>query len=67
MRFFLQAASEAADTAPHLSSEIRVVSIGPVTSGTLREHGIEPHMEAERHDIDGVVNALLADALANAG
>ena len=67
VRFFLQAASEAADTAPHLSSEIRVVSIGPVTSGTLREHGIEPHMEAERHDIDGVVNALLADALANAG
>jgi uroporphyrinogen III methyltransferase / synthase len=40
----------------------RVVSIGPVTSETLREHGIEPHVEAERHDIDGLVAALVADA-----
>jgi uroporphyrinogen III methyltransferase/synthase len=45
-----------------LSPHTRVVSIGPVTSATLREHGIEPHVEAERHDIDGVVEALLADA-----
>lgn len=47
-----------------LSPDTRVVSIGPVTSATLREHGIEPHVEAERHDIDGVVEALLADATA---
>ena len=40
----------------------RVVSIGPVTSGTLREHGIEPDVEAQQHDIDGLVAALLADA-----
>jgi uroporphyrinogen III methyltransferase/synthase len=40
----------------------RVVSIGPVTSATLREHGLEPDVEASRHDIDGVVEALLADA-----
>jgi uroporphyrinogen III methyltransferase / synthase len=40
----------------------RVVSIGPVTTETLRSHGIEPHVEAERHDIDGLVAALLADA-----
>jgi uroporphyrinogen III methyltransferase/synthase len=45
-----------------LSPHTRVVSIGPITSATLREHGIEPHVEAERHDIDGVVEALLADA-----
>ncbi len=44
----------------------RLVSIGPVTSATLREHGLEPHVEAERHDIDGVVEALLADAGAQA-
>ncbi len=25
----------------------------PVTSATLREHGLEPDVEAERHDIDG--------------
>jgi len=40
----------------------RVVSIGPVTSRTLREHGIEPDVEAERHDIDGLIAALVADA-----
>ena len=39
----------------------RVVSIGPVTSATAREHGLEVHVEAERHDIEGLVEALLAD------
>ena len=33
-----------------------------MTSATLREHGLEPHVEAQRHDIDGLVDALLADA-----
>jgi uroporphyrinogen III methyltransferase/synthase len=40
----------------------RLVSIGPVTSATLREHGLEPDVEATRHDIDGLVEALVADA-----
>ena len=40
----------------------RVVSIGPVTSTTAREHGLEVHVEAERHDMDGLVEALVADA-----
>jgi uroporphyrinogen III methyltransferase/synthase len=39
----------------------RLVSIGPVTSAALRERGLEPDVEAERHDIDGLVAALLAD------
>jgi uroporphyrinogen III methyltransferase / synthase len=42
----------------------RLVSIGPVTSATLREHGLEPDVEATRHDIDGLVEVLLADAAA---
>jgi uroporphyrinogen III methyltransferase/synthase len=46
-----------------LSPTTRIVSIGPVTSATLREHGLEPHVEAQRHDIDGLVDALLADTL----
>ena len=40
----------------------RVVSIGPVTSATARERGLEVHVEAERHDIDGLVEALVGDA-----
>ena len=39
-----------------------MVSIGPVTSATARELGLEVHVEAERHDIDGLVDALLEDA-----
>jgi uroporphyrinogen III methyltransferase/synthase len=42
----------------------RFVSIGPVTSSTLVEHGLTPDVEAERHDIDGLIDALVADALA---
>jgi uroporphyrinogen III methyltransferase/synthase len=44
-----------------------VVSIGPVTSATARELGLTVHVEAERHDIDGLVDALLADAGATDG
>jgi uroporphyrinogen III methyltransferase/synthase len=39
----------------------RIVSIGPVTSETARELGLEVAVEAERHDLDGLVEALLAD------
>ena len=40
----------------------RVVSIGPVTSEAAREAGLDVHVEAQRHDPEGVVQALLADA-----
>jgi uroporphyrinogen III methyltransferase/synthase len=40
----------------------RVVSIGPVTSATAQEHGLTVHVEAERHDVEGLVEALSADA-----
>jgi uroporphyrinogen III methyltransferase/synthase len=42
----------------------RVVSIGPVTSETAREAGLEVHVEAERHDPSGLVEALVDDATA---
>jgi uroporphyrinogen III methyltransferase/synthase len=57
VRLFLEAAGGSAG----LSPETRIVSIGPVTSETLREHGLKPHVEAEDHDVDGVIQALLAD------
>jgi uroporphyrinogen III methyltransferase/synthase len=53
---FLEAAGE------RVPNGARVVSIGPVTSATARERGLEVHVEAERHDIDGLVEALVADA-----
>jgi uroporphyrinogen III methyltransferase/synthase len=40
----------------------KIVSIGPVTTQTLRERGLAPHVEAERHDIDGIVAAIVEDA-----
>ena len=40
----------------------RIVSIGPVTSETAEAAGLEVDVEAERHDIDGLVQALLTDA-----
>ena len=58
VRFLLQSAGGRLDGAA------RVVSIGPVTSETLREHGLTPDVEASRHDIDGLVEALVADASA---
>ena len=42
--------------------DARIVSIGPITSETARAAGLEVHAEAERHDIDGLLEALLADA-----
>ena len=34
-------------------------SIGPVTSSTLRKHGMPPAFEANPHDIPGLVSAIL--------
>jgi uroporphyrinogen III methyltransferase / synthase len=39
----------------------RIVSIGPITSEAARDAGLEVAVEAERHDIDGLVSALLDD------
>jgi uroporphyrinogen III methyltransferase/synthase len=55
VRFFLEAGGR-------VPAEARVVSIGPVTSATAREHGLTVHVEAERHDIDGLVAAVVEDA-----
>jgi uroporphyrinogen III methyltransferase/synthase len=39
----------------------RIVSIGPITSEAVRSAGLEVDAEAERHDLDGLLEALLSD------
>jgi uroporphyrinogen III methyltransferase/synthase len=55
VRFFTEAGGRVGNGA-------RVVSIGPVTSETARELGLTVDVEAERHDIEGLVEVLLEDA-----
>ncbi|HEX3691205.1 MAG TPA: uroporphyrinogen-III C-methyltransferase [Solirubrobacteraceae bacterium] len=61
VRFFFESLDGA------VPDRARLVSIGPVTSQTLREHGREPDVEATRHDIDGLVGALVDDAAGATG
>jgi uroporphyrinogen III methyltransferase/synthase len=58
VRFFL----EAAGGPDALRDGPRLASIGPITSAALREHGLEPHVEATEHTPEGLVAALVADA-----
>ncbi len=37
---------------------MRVASIGPITSKTARDHSLTVDVEARRHDIDGLVQAI---------
>jgi uroporphyrinogen III methyltransferase/synthase len=56
VRFFYQAAGD------RIHTKARIVSIGPITSEALRERGIEPEVEASRHDLEGLLDALVQDA-----
>jgi uroporphyrinogen III methyltransferase/synthase len=57
VRFFMEALGGRG-----LPNGARLVSIGPITSATARELGLEVHAEAAKHDIDGLVDTLLAEA-----
>jgi uroporphyrinogen-III synthase len=39
-------------------SNVRIASIGPVTSATVRRHGLSIHAEPEEHTITGLVEAI---------
>jgi uroporphyrinogen III methyltransferase/synthase len=58
VRLFLEAAGADAE----LSPSTRIASIGPITSAALREHGLTVHVEAEHHEVEGLVQALVEDA-----
>ncbi|HEX3987363.1 MAG TPA: uroporphyrinogen-III synthase [Acidobacteriaceae bacterium] len=59
---FLQLLREAGIATP---TTIRAISIGPITSQTLRDHGWEPAEEADPHDLNGLLIAAVR-ALAGA-
>ena len=50
-----------AATGERFPRRARIVSIGPVTSATARDAGLEVDVEASRHDPGGLIEALLAD------
>jgi uroporphyrinogen III methyltransferase/synthase len=60
VRFFMEALGERG-----FPNGARIVSIGPITSKTARELGLDVHAEAANHDIDGLVDTLLAEAAAS--
>jgi uroporphyrinogen III methyltransferase / synthase len=59
-------ATDDVDAALGLSPSMRIVSIGPVTSDALRAHGLRPDVEADPYDVEGMIDALLADAASRA-
>ncbi len=53
---------------PHqreLLHDVRLASIGPVTSATLRQAGLEPHVEAREYTMQGLVAAIEEFVAAN--
>ncbi len=56
VKFFVQGLGER--FVQEYARQFAALSIGPVTSATLREFGIEPAIEAEQHDIPGLVAAI---------
>jgi len=44
----------------HALQRARIASIGPVTSATLRQHGLAVHAEATEYTMDGLLQAILA-------
>lgn len=53
---FLQLLQEAGVPVP---KTMRAISIGPITSQTLRDRGWEPAAEADPHDLNGLVEAVV--------
>jgi len=59
VRFLSAALQRAGSSVP---ASARVISIGPVTSAAVLDAGLEVAVEAEPHDIGGLIEALLGDA-----
>jgi uroporphyrinogen III methyltransferase/synthase len=62
VRFFLEAVGGLGGGGADIvrASDLRLASIGPITSEALRAHGLEPDVEAAEHTPAGLVDALVA-------
>jgi uroporphyrinogen III methyltransferase/synthase len=54
VRHFVEMAGEEA------LRNVRIASIGPITSATIREYGVEPSVEADPHTMDGLIAAIVS-------
>ena len=54
VRHFVEMAGEEA------LRNVRIASIGPITSATIREYGVEPSAEADPHTMDGLIAAIVS-------
>jgi uroporphyrinogen III methyltransferase/synthase len=45
-----------------IAAGARIASIGPVTSEAVQDAGLTVDIEAERHDLDGLIEAIVKDA-----
>jgi uroporphyrinogen-III synthase len=57
VRNFFQLAQDSKTSIP--MHALQAISIGPITSATLREYGWEPAAEADPHDVAGMVAAVV--------
>ena len=46
------------------NSQLKIACIGPITSQTVREHGLPVHIEAQEFTIEGLVEAIVKASLA---
>jgi uroporphyrinogen-III synthase len=61
---FVSAASSSGSASNYLAG-VKVASIGPVTSDTVRRHGMEIAVEADPFTVEGIVEAILASRFAS--
>jgi len=52
----------AAGSQPRLAPAATIVSIGPIATAALLAAGLPVHVEAQHHDLEGVVEAIRSDA-----
>ena len=44
-----------------LLQNVKIASIGPITSNTIKEFGLIPYLEADEFTINGLINKILSD------